>query len=35
MTLLRHRELGTFQTVPVPPEAKSLGRRSRADATRL
>jgi hypothetical protein len=24
MTLLRHRELGTFQTVPVPPEAKSL-----------
>jgi nicotinamide phosphoribosyltransferase len=24
MTLLRHRELGTFQTVPVPPEANSL-----------
>lgn len=24
MTLLRHRELGTFQTVPVPPEAQSL-----------
>ena len=24
MTLLRHRELGTFQTVPVPPEAESL-----------
>jgi nicotinamide phosphoribosyltransferase len=24
MTLLRHGELGTFQTVPVPPEAKSL-----------
>lgn len=24
MTLLRHRELGTFQTVPVPPEARSL-----------
>lgn len=24
MTLLRHRELGTFRTVPVPPEAASL-----------
>ena len=24
MTLLRHRDLGTFQTVPVPPEAESL-----------
>ena len=24
MTLLQHRELGTFQTVPVPPEAASL-----------
>jgi nicotinamide phosphoribosyltransferase len=24
MTLLRHRELGTFQTVPVPPQAASL-----------
>ena len=24
MTLLRHRELGTFQTAPVPPEANSL-----------
>ena len=24
MTLLRHREYGTFQTVPVPPEAASL-----------
>ena len=24
MTLLHHRELGTFQTVPVPPEARSL-----------
>ena len=24
MTLLRHRELGTFQTVPVPPQAESL-----------
>ena len=24
MTLLRHRELGTFQTLPVPPEAESL-----------
>ena len=24
MTLLRHRELGTFQTVRVPPEAESL-----------
>ena len=23
MTLLRHRQLGTFQTVQVPPEAKS------------
>lgn len=25
MTLLRHREYGTFQTVPVPPEARDLG----------
>jgi nicotinamide phosphoribosyltransferase len=24
MTLLQHRELGTFQTVPVPPQAASL-----------
>ncbi|MDR7134358.1 nicotinamide phosphoribosyltransferase [Lysobacter niastensis] len=24
MTLLRHREFGTFQTVPVPPEAESV-----------
>jgi len=24
MTLLRHRELGTFQTVPVPPQAESV-----------
>ena len=24
MTLLRHRELNTFQTVPVPPQAESL-----------
>jgi len=24
MTLLQHREYGTFQTVPVPPEAESL-----------
>lgn len=24
MTLLQHREYGTFKTVPVPPEAKSL-----------
>jgi nicotinamide phosphoribosyltransferase len=24
MTLLRHRELGTFRTVPVPPQAQSL-----------
>jgi nicotinamide phosphoribosyltransferase len=24
MTLLKHREYGTFQTVPVPPEAASL-----------
>jgi nicotinamide phosphoribosyltransferase len=24
MTLLQHREYGTFKTVPVPPEAGSL-----------
>jgi len=29
MTLLRHRELGTFRTVPVPPQAQSLADVSR------